>query len=86
MKSPDWPPADQVEDAFSGVAVKSPASPLGPAVSAKVVTAADVRLTVAVTVPAEWWLTDGTGVGLQAAASGVVSAPAGTIASRSRDA
>nr|BFE74512.1 hypothetical protein GCM10020092_078130 [Actinoplanes digitatis] len=39
VKSPDGEPPLQVEEAFNGVAVKSPAEPEGPAVNASVETA-----------------------------------------------
>ena len=80
VKSPDEPPACQVDDAASAVAVKSPAGPEGPAVTARRVDGT----TSAETVRDFVLLVEASGLGRQPAASGVVVAHSGSWTSRSR--
>jgi hypothetical protein len=87
VKSPELPPADQVEDGWSVVAAKLPAGPDGAAAAATKVLADELATgTVAVTVPALVSLCDGNGVVTHSRRCGVVNAHSGKVTKRNREA
>jgi hypothetical protein len=85
VNSPVDPPADQVADGASGVAVKSPSGPDEPAAKATRVPELATG-TSADTVPATGWFVDGSGVARHCGRSGVCAAHSGSWYKRSRDA